>query len=252
VVAVRDLESATDAWARFLGCQPVGREGASFRFERSGIDLIEEPNAPEGPRALVFGCDDVAATVAELSRRGVQCVGGTVRDAARGDLVRLCQLDPLALQVAPQTDASAVRYLDHVVVRTADPDAARTFYEQGLGLRLPLDRSFPQWNARMMFFRSAGVTVEVTASLDASEPSGPDSLYGLAFRVAAVAPAAERLRAAGFSPGAPRPGRKEGTHVFEVSDAPGGVPVLILGRALANKPSARNVSGNALPSEESR
>ncbi|NNL86519.1 MAG: VOC family protein [Myxococcales bacterium] len=240
-LAVHDLEAAIEAWAAFLGCRPTPLCGASFRFERSGIDLVEAPGMPEGLRALVFGCDDLAASLAELSRRGVDCAASTVRDAARGDFVRLRERAASDPSGAPPADASAVRFLDHVVVRTSDPDAARAFYEGGLGLRLPLDRSFPQWNARMMFFRSAGVTVEVTAALDAAGPARPDSLYGLAFRVDAVAAAAERLRAAGFSPGAPRPGRKQGTHVFEVADAPSGVPVLILGRALANTPSARNV-----------
>jgi len=51
------------------------------------------------------------------------------------------------------------------VLRTRDPEAARAFFGEGLGLRLALDREFPAWGARLLFFRVGGVTVEVAAEL---------------------------------------------------------------------------------------
>ena len=45
----------------------------------------------------------------------------------------------------PGPPAAAVHAIDHVVVRTEDPDGAIDFYHRRLGLRLALDKRFPQW-----------------------------------------------------------------------------------------------------------
>ena len=57
---------------------------------------------------------------------------------------------PPAGQLAEE--AATVSGLDHVVVRTADPEAAIRLYGEGLGLRLALDRSFPKWGRACSFF----------------------------------------------------------------------------------------------------
>ena len=62
-------------------------------------------------------------------------------------------------------EESAISGLDHAVVRSADPEASKALYGEGLGLRCALDREFPKWGSRLIFFRVGGVTVEVAASL---------------------------------------------------------------------------------------
>ena len=118
----------------------------------------------------------------------------------------------------------AVDALDHVVIRTADPDAAIAFYSQGLGIRLALDRTFGE-GRRMLFFRIGGVTVEIVQEPSLGEI---DVFYGVAYRVRDIAAANARMRAAGLQVTEIRNGNKPGTQVYTVREGPGRVPTLIL------------------------
>jgi catechol 2,3-dioxygenase-like lactoylglutathione lyase family enzyme len=133
--------------------------------------------------------------------------------------------------VPPSGEAAAAPHaLDHVVVRSADPDGTRALFGEGLGLRLALDRSFEAFDLRALFFRVGGVTVEVAASLKKTpEPPPPDSLWGLAWRVADVGAARARLGAAGVDVSEVRPGRKPGSAVCTVRSGTCGVATLLIG-----------------------
>jgi catechol 2,3-dioxygenase-like lactoylglutathione lyase family enzyme len=144
----------------------------------------------------------------------------------------------------PGAPEAAVHGIDHVVVRTADPDAARAFYGERLGLRLALDRSFPQWGARLMFFRVGRITVELAARHDAEpEPAAPDQPWGISWRVGDADAARARLLAAGFDVSEVRTGRRPGTRVLTVHGEPCGVATLMLeptaGPASAATPRAQ-------------
>jgi len=124
---------------------------------------------------------------------------------------------------------AAVHGIDHVVVRTADAEATRALYGEGLGLRLALDRSFPQWGARLLFFRVGRITVEVAARLDAApDPAAPDQAWGISWRVADADAARARLIDAGFDVSEVRTGRRPGTRVFSLHGEPCGVATLLL------------------------
>ena len=125
-------------------------------------------------------------------------------------------------------DPAAVAGLDHVVIRTPDPERAAALYGARLGLDLRLDRSNPEWGARLMFFRCGDLIVEVAHDLKAGVSSGPDRVRGLSWRVPDVGSARDRLRAAGLDVSEARPGRKPGTRVFTVRDRTCGVPTLML------------------------
>jgi catechol 2,3-dioxygenase-like lactoylglutathione lyase family enzyme len=128
-----------------------------------------------------------------------------------------------------------VHALDHVVVRTADPEAAVALYGAGLGLRLALDRSFEDWGVRLLFFRIGGLTVEVAAALPSAAPEAGlgeadrDRLWGLSWRVGDVEAARARLAGAGFDVSPVRRGRKPGTRVCTVRGEPCGVATLLIG-----------------------
>ena len=113
--------------------------------------------------------------------------------------------------------------LDHLVLRSADLEAAHALYGKALGLRLALDTTFA--GVRMLFFRLGGVTIEVV-----HDPSvgTEDVLLGIAYRVADLHGAHARLGAVGLALGPLRPGNKPGTEVFSVRDGTCGVPTLIL------------------------
>jgi catechol 2,3-dioxygenase-like lactoylglutathione lyase family enzyme len=124
--------------------------------------------------------------------------------------------------------AGAVMGLDHVVIRTPDPERAAALYGARLGLDLRLDRSNPAWGARLMFFRCGDMIVEIAHDLKAGVSSGPDTLWGLSWRVPDAGSAHARMRAAALDVSELRPGRKPGTRVFTVRDKTCGVPVLVL------------------------
>jgi catechol 2,3-dioxygenase-like lactoylglutathione lyase family enzyme len=142
--------------------------------------------------------------------------------------------------VAGDARASACA-LDHVVISTGDLDAARALYGEELGLRLALDRPFPKRGIQILFFRLAGVTVEVVGALaDAERPEGGQSSFpaetdrfgGLAWRVDDVRAARARLEKEGFDVSQDRAGHKAGTRVFTVRSSTHGVPTLVIGQDL--------------------
>ena len=97
-----------------------------------------------------------------------------------------------------------------------------------MGLDLRLDRDNPRFSVRQLWFRIGDTVIEVASRLGAAAAEGPDRFGGLAWRVADPHAAQARLAAAGFDVSEVRAGRKPGTHVFTVRDAPGGVPTLMI------------------------
>ena len=155
-------------------------------------------------------------------------------DATRGVLVfvieHLSDPDLLPLAQPAGADEACVHALDHVVIMSKDPEATRRLYGEQLGLRLALDREFPQRRTRLMFFRVGGATVEIGAPMDAPpEPDAEDRLWGLAYQVASVQKAVLRLAAEGLDVSEVRVGRKPGTAVATVRGPTHGVPTLIIG-----------------------
>jgi catechol 2,3-dioxygenase-like lactoylglutathione lyase family enzyme len=210
--------------------QPEGRlaEGLRARLEEKG----------EGLLSLAFGTEDADQCQAALAERGLHPAtprkglgrdddSGAVREfrsvllpasESRGVLLFAIQqlsspdLLPPAGLVAPA--ATAVTGVDHVVVRTADAEAAKQLYGHQLGIRLALDRSFEQWGAR-----SIG---------EQAEPGAADDLWGVAYRVPDADAARERLAGEGFDVTEVRRGRKPGTRVFTVRANIHGVATLFL------------------------
>ena len=250
----------------------LGTRNVLFRVGEPYLELLapgteggwlEQQLAARGEGLLGFalGTPDAEACARELAERGLHPqlpVRGMGRDSesgafrewrsvflppdeTRGLLVFGIEhrSDPGLLPEVPPTGPpeAAVHGIDHVVVRTADPDAARAFYGEQLGLRLALDKSFPQWGARLLFFRVGGITVELAARHDAApEPAAPDRAWGISWRVADADAARERLLESGFDVSEVRPGRRPGTRVLSVHGEPCGVATLVL------EPSARGGS----------
>jgi catechol 2,3-dioxygenase-like lactoylglutathione lyase family enzyme len=135
--------------------------------------------------------------------------------------------------VAPVTvdEGSSVAGLDHIVIRTPNPERAAALYGARLGLDMRLDRSNPDWGARLMFFRVGDLVVEIAHDLKAGVSEGPDSPWGLSWRVANIDAAHHRMAGQRVEVSDIRTGRKPGTRVFTVKGAPGGVPTLVIGPA---------------------
>ena len=207
----------------------------------------------QGLKSLIFGTDDIALSHAVLQRRGmrpdepaeaesVDPYSGRVRTWTRFRLddagtfgVRMFVLqrrasDPLVCRAA---GPGAVSALDHVVVNTPQPDRAAALYGARLGLRLALDRSNPDWDMRLQFFRTGDLTVELAHKLSSGVSEKPDKLWGLSWRVPDIEAAHARMTGAGLSVSAIRQGRKAGTRVFSVRDGAINTPTLILAHETA-------------------
>lgn len=204
----------------------------------------------EGIWALAFTVDDMDAAHRLATRRGLKPTpAGPVRsthDDGRKRYWTTASLDPAGtaginvLLCAPPRDGqpwplsgawgpAPIAGLDHVVVATPNADRAQAIYGARLGLDMRLDRTNPDWGTRLMFFRCGDTVVEVAHRLGRSDdPSGPDGFYGLSWRTDDLPGTRERLAAAGFDVSEIRTGRRKGTEVFTVRDAPVGIPTIII------------------------
>jgi hypothetical protein len=81
-----------------------------------------------------------------------------------------------------------------------------------------------------MFFQCGDLIVEIAHSLKNADPAAADKAWGLSWRVNDIAAANARMAQAGFNVSDIRVGRKPGTKVFTLRDAPAGVPTLVIGR----------------------
>ncbi|MFP6664342.1 MAG: VOC family protein [Deltaproteobacteria bacterium] len=207
----------------------------------------------EGIFAIAFATDDAAVCAATLRERGLAAsepvpgegvnAEGKVRrwrnvllptEASRGVMVFAIEhlSDSALLPAARALGAAPICGIDHIVIRSGAADATRDFYRDGLGIRLALDREFPQWGARMLFFKIDGVVLEIVATLDepGDDAPPPDEAWGISWRVSDVAATQARLCAAGFDVSEVREGRKPDTQVCSVRDRTHGVATLLLGK----------------------
>jgi catechol 2,3-dioxygenase-like lactoylglutathione lyase family enzyme len=244
----------------------LGTENSLFRLDNTYIELLapaagtgawlrERLDAEgEGLLGMAFGTKDADALASAWEERGLHPqpptpgIGRDVESGAfrewtnvhlpptdtRGVLIfgieQRSPDDLLAPSPPLAEEAATAHAVDHVVVRTDAPEEAKALYGQALGLRLALDRSFPQWGARLMFFRVGGLTVEVAARLEPEgELQSEDDLWGITYRVGDVDAAAARLAAQDFDVSEVRTGRKEGTRVCTVRGPSLGIPTLLLG-----------------------
>jgi catechol 2,3-dioxygenase-like lactoylglutathione lyase family enzyme len=204
-ITCADLEAGAGAYALLLGA-PAWRSPGSARFEL-GTGIVEVVSGPpRAPRLLV--ASDGAPPSADWGGLGVDFVGGS---AGR-----------------PRLPSGEVLAIDHVVVATEDPERAVATWRDRVGFRLALDRAFPDRGLRMIFLRSGGITLEVTAPLSAARSGAPDTIFGLAYRVSDLEGCRARLAANGVDVSEVRKGRKPGTEVVTVRSGTENVPTLLI------------------------
>jgi catechol 2,3-dioxygenase-like lactoylglutathione lyase family enzyme len=222
-------------WLDNIGLEVIAPdgEGASGDRVRAQLDA-----AGEGMWLVALTSDDLEADTRLCERRGLTDPGRTERatifrpETTGGIMVALMGFPRL-----PSQAKGPIAGLDHVVVRTANIDRAVATFGGRLGLDLRLDRANEAWGARQLFFRVGDGILEFGASLKHPPSDAPDSYGGLAWRVADPPAAAAGIAAAGFDVSEVRPGRKPGTHVFTVRDAPAGVPTIMLSAEPAPEPA---------------
>lgn len=246
-VGVASPDAAQQAYAVLLGHSPAA-EGAPARMQLANVRLefVAKPSsADEGLAGIAFAVADLAKARHLLQRRGMRLHladgdGGAAAgrlhvatDSTHGVPVSLVERKPPAAGDAPASIGAghdaAVSGLDHVVIRTPNPERAVALYAGRLGLSLRLDRSGPSWGARLLFFRCGDLVIEVAHDLKAGVSEEPDKLWGLSWRVADIARAHARVQAAGVEVSDIRVGRRPGTRLFTVRSHAAGVPTIMIG-----------------------
>jgi catechol 2,3-dioxygenase-like lactoylglutathione lyase family enzyme len=262
VAAYRALLGRAPAWR--AEAHGGGATVVTFALENLAVELMA-PSGPgpvaerlqaaldaqgEGLASLAFATTDIERAHRRLVRLGLEpepIADGESVDAATGARRRwrrtraatarthgvrvfLLQQAPLPPSRLEVPGSAAVTGLDHVVVRTPDPERATALYGARLGLDMRLDRSNPAWGARLLFFRCGDLIVEVAHDLKAGVGDGPDRLWGLSWRVPDAEATRARLQAAGLDVSEVRAGRKPGTRVLTLRDGTCGVPTLLLER----------------------
>lgn len=213
-------------------------------------DHLRQRITDEGPglKSLAFRSTDIAGDHRALSRLALSPTDiedGLSEDMAREQRrtwrrfrcppdatagVRWFFVEPEEGQLEPaEVPLGHVHALDHLVIGTPNPDRAMALYGAKLGLHLALDRSAPEWGVRLIFFRTGGLTLEIAHRLaQAEDAAGPDSFWGLTWRVGDIEAAHDRLAAQGFNLSEVRTGRRPGTRVFTVRDGTMNVPTLFI------------------------
>ena len=202
-----DPGDAVETYRRLLGAEPerVGR-ASRFALERGAVEIV--PGEP-GLRSIHF--------VGSSPRGWPESFHGLRVTSA-----------PLPVEVGVRAPGIAI---DHVVVQTPDADRAIRLWRDEIGLRLALDRVFPERGLRLVFFRSGGMTLEFAAAFPpAADATAGDVFHAVSYRVADLQACRARLVAAGVDVSPIRPGMKPGTSVATVRSRTGGVPTLLLER----------------------
>ncbi len=269
VILAPEIDAGTAVYAALLGRAPdwravsdAGVATALFQLGNTALELVAPSGhgasaehlrariAEEGPglKSLAFRSTDLSADHRALSRLALAPTA--IDEGLSEDMAREARRTLRSFRVPPEQTASIrwfvvapeegamepaevplghVHALDHLVINTPNPDRAMALYGAKLGLRLALDRSAPEWGVRLIFFRTAGLTVEIAHRLGQGEdPSGPDQFWGLTWRVGDIEAAHDRLTARGFNLSEVRTGRRAGTRVFTVRDGTMGVPTLFI------------------------
>jgi catechol 2,3-dioxygenase-like lactoylglutathione lyase family enzyme len=211
----------------------LGRRVVDGRLQTTNVGLTFATGG-EPLSSMVFATPSLDKAARLLERRGVATTAGATLElstaATHGVPIALVERRSAPIpSPALVEEAAAISALDHVVVRTPNPERAIAFYAGRLGLDLRLDRSNPEWGARLLFFRCGDLVVEIAHDLKKGVSDGPDHLWGLSWRTPDIAKANARLRAAGVDVSPPRDGRRPGSQVFTVKNHTEGVPTLVIG-----------------------
>jgi catechol 2,3-dioxygenase-like lactoylglutathione lyase family enzyme len=191
----------------------------------------------EGLKSLVFAVDDVERAHRRAARVGLapepigagrSNSGGIWRSfrasTERTHGTRMFFMQRSAPLAVSESAEGGVSGLDHIVIRSSEPERAAALYGARLGLGMRLDRDVG--GRRLLFFRCGDAIVEVAC--DDAWADRRDRPWGLSWRVTEADGARARLAAAGFDVSDVRAGMKPGTRVFTVRNGTCGVPTLMI------------------------
>jgi catechol 2,3-dioxygenase-like lactoylglutathione lyase family enzyme len=217
----------------------LGRKASGARLQLANMALEFAATLPAGTPAvaapqlgLMFGVRELSVAAHRLGRRAVPSAplqdGRVLLDKSATHGVAIGLVAHVARAAEPEM-AHDILGLDHVVVRTRDPERAVALYGGRLGLDLRLDRTNPERGNRLLFFVCGDLVVEVSHDTAKGVRPGPDSIWGLAWRSVDVRRSHTRMSAAGIAVSEIRTGNRAGTEVFTVKSHTAHAPTLVIG-----------------------
>jgi catechol 2,3-dioxygenase-like lactoylglutathione lyase family enzyme len=223
-----------------------GRTLHRFHLDNIAFEITRAAPGSAGLQRVGFEVDDMAATVRKFGRRGLACEASLDERWRAGDgsaierkvtpissatthgigiaLVATAHSEAAAVPPAAQ----AVTAIDHLVIRSPNPERAIALYGGRLGLDFALDRTNPDWGSRLLFFMCGGVRVEIGHSLAKGISDEPDQFSGLAWRVNDATAAQGRLQSSGVQTSDAKKGRRPGSQVLTVRSNTCNVPTIFL------------------------
>lgn len=233
-LAVPDAAAAAADYAQVLD-RPLAA-GGRLRLQSENIALVLEQASADAPNAavrLAFATQDLVEAKHRLERRGLL-------SSYPGDDDERIDLDLAGTHGVPVSIVSPgsvpghgaqgdLAGLDHVVIRTSEPERAVALYGGRLGLDLRLDRTNADIGMRHIFFVCGDLVVEIVHGTKQEPAAGPDQVWGLAWRANDLERAHARMRERGVIVSEVREGRRPGTQVFTVKSHVAGVPTLVIG-----------------------
>jgi len=215
----------------------LGRRAEDGKLRVGNVGLsIEDDASTARLSAMVFAAASLDEAERLLERRALPAKRRSDRltlstDATHGVPIALIEIKDKAppSPLKDSSEAQSIIALDHVVIRSPNPERAIALYAGRLGLDLRLDRSNPDWGSRLLFFRCGDLVVEIAHDLKKGVSDSPDELWGLSWRTPDIARANERLKKAGVEVTTPRDGRRPGTQVFTVQSHTANVPTIVIG-----------------------
>jgi catechol 2,3-dioxygenase-like lactoylglutathione lyase family enzyme len=215
----------------------LGRRAENGRLRVGNVGLVFEDEASTAHlSSMVFATPSLEKAARLLERRAVaaeQTSDVLSLSTAATHQVPIALIERKdALPASPlkaSDEAAAISALDHVVVRTPNPERAIALYAGRLGLDLRLDRSNPEWNARLLFFRCGDLVVEIAHDLRKGVSDAADELWGLSWRAPDIGLCHARLKKAGVEISEPRDGRRPGSQVMSLASHTANVPTIVIG-----------------------
>jgi catechol 2,3-dioxygenase-like lactoylglutathione lyase family enzyme len=215
----------------------LGRRAEDGKLRLGNVGLVIEDDASTARlTSMVFATASLEKAQLLLERRALPAERKENRlalstEATHGVPIALIEVKDKAppSPLKDSSEAASITALDHVVIRTPNPERAIALYAGRLGLDLRLDRSNPDWGSRLLFFRCGDLVVEIAHDLKKGVSDAPDELWGLSWRTPDIARCNERLKKTGVEVSAPRGGRRPGTQVFTVQSHTANVPTIVIG-----------------------
>ncbi|WP_019204365.1 VOC family protein [Tsukamurella sp. 1534] len=219
---IADVPAASRAaHARLLAAD----EAAEYAV--GGVDVVVGSPAWAGSSGLLVATDDPAEGARLAGRRGlpVEQVGDRGFAAAAAGLTLGLSGPTVPAGARPGAEIQAV---DHLVLTSPNRDRIIATLCGRLDFDLRLDR-VQSWGVHQLFLRRGDLLVEVVLTEgDTADPSGPDALWGIAYRTADADATVERLTGAGVTMSEVRRGAKPGTRVATIKDPALGLPTIVL------------------------